>query len=63
MPDWMQTLAKALPLHYLVDGTSAALTGTSGVGTAVATACAVLAGCAAVFGAVALKTFRWSDQS
>ncbi|MFG2639793.1 ABC transporter permease [Streptomyces sp. NPDC048370] len=62
MPEWMQSLAHALPLFYLNDGVSAALTG-SGSGGDIAVACAVLAGVAVVLGAVALKTFRWSDKS
>ncbi|MCT4353375.1 ABC transporter permease [Streptomyces sp. Je 1-79] len=62
MPDWMQSLAHALPLYYLNDGVSAALTG-NGSGGDIAVACGVLAGVAVVLGAVALKTFRWSDKS
>lgn len=62
MPGWMQDLAHALPLHYLNDGVSAALTG-SGSGSDIALACGVLAGVALVLGAVALKTFRWSDRT
>ncbi|MGW2014649.1 ABC transporter permease [Streptomyces sp. NPDC001927] len=62
MPEWMQSLAHALPLFYLNDGVSAALTG-NGSGGDIAVACAVLAGVAVVLGAIALKTFRWSDKS
>ncbi|MBM9619357.1 ABC transporter permease [Streptomyces zhihengii] len=62
MPGWMQDLAHALPLYYLNDGVSAALTG-SGSGSDIALACGVLAGVALVLGAVALKTFRWSDRT
>ncbi|WP_351225819.1 ABC transporter permease [Streptomyces sp. NPDC002133] len=61
MPDWMQTLSQALPLRYLNDGISAALTG--GSTGDIAVDCGVLAAFAVVFGAIALKTFRWSDQS
>ncbi|MFD3944743.1 ABC transporter permease [Streptomyces sp. NPDC058579] len=62
MPEWMQSLAHALPLFYLNDGVSAALTG-NGSGGDIAVACAVLTGVAVVLGAIALKTFRWSDKS
>ncbi|MEN8655605.1 ABC transporter permease [Streptomyces sp. 21So2-11] len=62
MPDWMQTLSQALPLRYLNDGISAALTGDGSTGD-IAFACGVLAAFALVFGAVALRTFRWSDKS
>lgn len=62
MPGWMQNLAQALPLYYLNNGVSAALTG-NGSGSDIAVACGVLAAVAAVLGAIALKTFRWSDKS
>ncbi|MCC3650937.1 MULTISPECIES: ABC transporter permease [Streptomyces] len=62
MPEWMRSLSLVLPLRYLNDGVSAALTGSGPAGDIV-TACAVLAGFALVFGAVALKTFRWSDRT
>ncbi|CAM5541029.1 hypothetical protein GCM10010329_27970 [Streptomyces spiroverticillatus] len=62
MPGWTQSLAHALPLYYLNDGVSAALTG-SGSGADIALACGVLAAVAVVVGAIALKTFRWSDKS
>ncbi|WP_156726614.1 ABC transporter permease [Streptomyces apocyni] len=62
MPGWMQSLSRVFPLRYLNDGISAALTGSGGSGT-IATSCAVLAAFALVFGAIALKTFRWSDKS
>ncbi|MEU2109313.1 ABC transporter permease [Streptomyces sp. NPDC019507] len=61
MPDWMQTLSRALPLRYLNDGVSGALTGGSTGG--VLLDCGVLAGFALVLGAVALRTFRWSDRT
>jgi ABC-2 type transport system permease protein len=61
MPEWMQTLSRALPLRYLNDGVSGALTG-GGTG-GVLVDCAVLTGFAVVLGAVAVRTFRWSDTS
>ncbi|MBH0247470.1 ABC transporter permease, partial [Streptomyces cavourensis] len=62
MPGWMQSLSRVLPLRYLNDGVSGALTG-GGSLSDIGVACAVLAGFALVLGAVALKTFRWSDKS
>ncbi|MFE7460702.1 ABC transporter permease [Streptomyces sp. NPDC057554] len=62
MPGWMQDLSRVLPLRYLNDGVSGALTG-GGPLSDIGVACAVLAGFALVLGAVALKTFRWSDKS
>ncbi|WP_420168692.1 ABC transporter permease [Streptomyces violaceoruber] len=62
MPGWMQTLSRVLPLRYLNDGVSGALTG-GGPLRDIGLACAVLTGFALVLGAVALKTFRWSDKS
>ncbi|EGE44037.1 MULTISPECIES: ABC transporter permease [Streptomyces] len=62
MPGWMQNLSRVLPLRYLNDGISGALTGDGSL-TDIGVACAVLAGFALVLGAVALKTFRWSDKS
>lgn len=62
MPAWMQSLSRVLPLRYLNDGVSGALTG-GGTLQDIGVACAVLAGFALVLGAVALKTFRWCDKS
>ncbi|OSC73492.1 hypothetical protein B5180_17835 [Streptomyces sp. BF-3] len=62
MPGWMQALSRILPLRYFNDGVSGALTG-GGSLAGIGVACAVLAGFALVLGAVALKTFRWSDKS
>lgn len=62
MPGWMQSLSRVLPLRYLNDGVSAALTG-DGSGGDVLVSCGVLAAFALVFGALALKTFRWSDRT
>ncbi|MFD7510851.1 ABC transporter permease [Streptomyces sp. NPDC059853] len=62
MPSWMQTLSWIFPLKYLNNGVSTALTG-SGSGADIALGAAGLAAFALVFGAVALKTFRWSDRT
>lgn len=62
MPSWMQTLSWLFPLKYLNNGVSTALTG-SGSGADIALGAAGLAAFALLFGAVALKTFRWSDRT
>lgn len=62
MPGWMQTLSWIFPLRYFNDGISAALTGDGGLGDIVL-ACGGVTGFAVVFGALALRTFRWSDRS
>ncbi|MGE7384709.1 ABC transporter permease [Streptomyces sp. NPDC004126] len=62
MPSWLRTVSRVLPLRYLNDAASGALTG-SGSLAAIGIGCAALAGFALLFGAIGLKTFRWSDQS
>ncbi|GLX22139.1 MULTISPECIES: ABC transporter permease [Streptomyces] len=62
MPSWLRTVSRVLPLRYLNDAASGALTG-SGSLAAIGVGCAALAGFALLFGAIGLKTFRWSDQS
>ena len=62
MPGWMQDFSVILPLRYLNDGITQALTGSGSLGD-IAVECAVLAGFTVVIGAIALRTFRWSDKS
>ncbi|MFD3521479.1 ABC transporter permease [Streptomyces sp. NPDC058653] len=62
MPGWMQDISLVLPLRYFNDGISAAVTGDGGGGD-ILVACGGITAFAVVFGAIALKTFRWSDQS
>ncbi|EFL19121.1 ABC transporter permease [Streptomyces sp. C] len=62
MPSWLRTVSRVLPLRYLNDAASGALTG-SGSLAAIGVGCAALAGFALLFGGIGLKTFRWSDQS
>ncbi|MFJ3923416.1 ABC transporter permease [Streptomyces sp. NPDC090022] len=62
MPDWLQQVSRVLPLRYLNDAASAALTGSGSVGT-IGIGCAALLGFALVFGAIGLKTFRWSNRT
>ncbi|MFF3174804.1 ABC transporter permease [Streptomyces sp. NPDC057900] len=62
MPTWMQNLSYVLPLRYLNDGISGALTGDGTTGH-IALSCGVLAGFAVVLCVVAARTFRWSNKS
>ncbi|MEU3793903.1 ABC transporter permease [Streptomyces fructofermentans] len=62
MPSWLRTLSRVLPLRYLNDAVSAALVG-RGDWHDIAVGCGVLTGFTLVFGAVALKTFRWSNRT
>lgn len=62
MPSWLQSVSRVLPLRYLNDAASGALTG-SGSPATIWIGCAALLGYALVFGAIGLKTFRWSNRS
>ncbi|RLU81540.1 ABC transporter [Streptomyces griseocarneus] len=62
MPSWLQSVSRVLPLHYLNDGISKALSGRADLGST-ALACAGLAVFALIFGAVAVRVFRWSNES
>ncbi|WP_062213855.1 ABC transporter permease [Streptomyces sp. NBRC 109706] len=62
MPSWMATLSWVLPLRHLNDGLSAALTDSGDSGD-IALACGGLVAFALVFGAIAFRTFRWSDRT
>ncbi|MFJ3876109.1 ABC transporter permease [Streptomyces sp. NPDC090077] len=62
MPSWLRTVSQVLPLRYLNDAASGALTG-SGSLASIGIGCAALAGFALLFGGIGLKTFRWSNQS
>ncbi|MFJ7776002.1 ABC transporter permease [Streptomyces yangpuensis] len=62
MPSWLQSVSRVLPLRYLNDAATGALTGT-GTLAAIGTGCAVLLGFALLFGAIGLKTFRWSNRT
>ncbi|MEV7090995.1 ABC transporter permease [Streptomyces sp. NPDC093085] len=62
MPSWLQTVSRVLPLRYLNDGASGALTGRGDL-AGIALSCGGLAVFTVVFGAIALKTFRWSDSA
>ncbi|WP_326550959.1 ABC transporter permease [Micromonospora sp. NBC_01813] len=62
MPSWLQNISRALPLRYMNDGISTGLTGSGDLAT-IGLAGAALAGFTVVFGLVAVKTFRWSNDS
>ncbi|MFD3552146.1 ABC transporter permease [Streptomyces goshikiensis] len=62
MPSWLQQVSRVLPLRYLNDAATGALTG-SGSLAGIGTGCAVLLGFALLFGAIGLKTFRWSNRT
>ncbi|OEV04089.1 ABC transporter permease [Streptomyces oceani] len=62
MPSWMQSISWVLPLRYVNEGISTAITG-EGSSTDVLVACGGILGFTVVFGAIALKTFRWSDRA
>ncbi|MCD9194522.1 ABC transporter permease [Streptomyces albireticuli] len=62
MPSWLRSVSKVLPLGYLNDGVAKAVTGRADLAST-AVACGGLAVFALVFGVLALKTFRWSNES
>jgi ABC-2 type transport system permease protein len=61
-PKWMQDVSRALPLRYLIDGIAAPLSGHGTLG-GVLVATGVLLAFAAVFCALAARTFRWSGEA
>ncbi|GGT14145.1 ABC transporter permease [Streptomyces purpureus] len=62
MPGWLRSVSLVLPLRYLNDAASGALTG-RGPLTDIWTGWAALLGFAVLFGAIGLKTFRWSNRT
>jgi ABC-2 type transport system permease protein len=62
MPGWLRGLSEVLPLRYINDGMAVAIVGRGSL-TEYGIACAALVGFTVVFGAVGVKTFRWSNQS
>ncbi|MFE2548293.1 ABC transporter permease [Streptomyces sp. NPDC059355] len=62
MPSWLRSVSRVLPLRYLNDAATGALTGSGSLG-AIGVGCAALAGFALLFGAIGLKTFRWSNRT
>jgi ABC-2 type transport system permease protein len=61
-PKWMQDISRVLPLRYLIDGIAAQLSGNGTPGGALV-ATGVLLAFAAVFCALAARTFRWSGEA
>ncbi|MBB5937929.1 ABC transporter permease [Streptomyces zagrosensis] len=61
MPGWMQSISWVLPLRYLNDGISGALSGSASAGE-LTVDCAGLIGFTLIFGAIAVKTFKWSNR-
>ncbi|MEO3924327.1 ABC transporter permease [Micromonosporaceae bacterium B7E4] len=61
MPGWLQSVSYAMPLRYVDDGLVYSLAG-AGEARAYWIACLVLLGFAAVFTAVGLRLFKWSDK-
>ncbi|MCL7378527.1 MULTISPECIES: ABC transporter permease [unclassified Streptomyces] len=62
MPSWLQTISRVLPLRYLNDAVSAALSGRGDLGD-IALGCGGLVVFTVIFGALAVKTFRWSNST
>ncbi|ATZ22658.1 Daunorubicin/doxorubicin resistance ABC transporter permease protein DrrB [Streptomyces lavendulae subsp. lavendulae] len=62
MPGWLRSVSRVLPLRYLNDAATGALTGSGSLAT-IGIGCAALCGFALLFGGIGLKTFRWSNQS
>lgn len=61
MPAWCRAVSHVLPLRYLIEAIAGSVTGTFGTAD-ILRSCGALAGFAAVFGFVALRTFRWSAR-
>jgi ABC-2 type transport system permease protein len=62
MPDWLQNVSRALPLRYLNDGVANAFTG-RGDGADLLLNCGVLVAFGVVFSLIAMKIFRWSNDT
>ena len=61
LPEWLQTVAKLLPMYYVNDGLHIALSG-EGSMSEYGLACAALLGFTVLFGAIGVKTFRWTNR-
>ncbi|MGW4107435.1 ABC transporter permease [Streptomyces sp. NPDC004976] len=62
MPGWLQKVSLVMPLRYLNDAVSAALTGRGDLPD-IGVGCLGLVVFAGLFGAVAVRTFRWTKTS
>jgi ABC-2 type transport system permease protein len=61
-PAWLRGLAKVLPMHYMIEGTSGVLTGTEGPASTVVP-CLALLGFTLLMVGFAAKLFRWSRDA
>jgi ABC-2 type transport system permease protein len=61
LPDWLQAIAKLLPLYYVNHGMDIALNGEGNM-TEYGLVCLALVGFTVVFGAIGVKTFRWTNR-
>lgn len=61
MPQWLQTVSRALPLRYFDEGVADALSGRA-TWSSIGVDCAALAGFTVLFGLIGLRVFRWSTS-
>ncbi|MER5638917.1 ABC transporter permease [Kitasatospora sp. NPDC002227] len=62
MPGWLQSLSRVLPLRWFDEGVTEAF-GSGGSLARFALDCGALIGFAVLLGALAAKTFRWSNRT
>lgn len=62
MPSWLQAISRALPLRYVNDGMSYALSGQLSMNDYLLS-CGALVGYSAVFAVIGVRMFRWSNDS
>jgi ABC-2 type transport system permease protein len=61
LPEWLQGVAKLLPMYYINHGLDIALSGEGNLAE-YGQVCAALLGFTVVFGAIGIKTFRWTNR-
>ncbi len=61
MPEWLRTVSHAMPMRHLLDGLVYALAGAGEAGD-YWVSCGVLAGFTALFTAIGMRMFRWSND-
>lgn len=62
LPEWLQHASRALPLRYFNDGVAGAFDG-RGDAAGLLLNCGLLVAFGAVFTVIAMKVFRWSNQT
>jgi ABC-2 type transport system permease protein len=62
-PLWLRAISQLLPLRYMSEGTTAVLAGTGYTVADVLVPIGALLGFAVVFGLLAMRTFRWVNES